>query len=256
MLFRSQKLDPAAGTALNLGDCSEHLGRLASAWQYYQEAADRFGADDRAEVARRKVAELAPRLARLDIKLAPGAPKGAVVFRDGQELGGASLDTPLPIDAGDHHLVVRAPGHEAAEVVVHIEDGQSRTITCGAGAESAAAPAPAGVARPVGLVVGGLGIAAIGVGAVTGALTLARKDTVAANCDAAKACNPVGVAAASEGKMFSAISTATFLGGAAALAAGVVLVIVGRSGDRSGPVVAVVTTVAPGGAGFALTGRF
>lgn len=263
-LAESQKLDPAGGTALNLGDCSEHLDRLASAWQYYQEAADRFGADERGDLARQKVAELLPRLPRLTLRLAAGAPPGAVVARDGVELGAASLDTALPVDAGDHRITVRAPGHAPREVTVHIEDGQSRTVECEAGPAAAAdgTGAPASVAQPVGIALGAVGIAGIAAGAVTGFLTIERKNTVAASCDASKACTPAGVAAASEGKTFSAVSTATFIGGAAALAAGVVLVIAGRSSGapaKAGsarPSATAFVALAPAGAGLSLQGRF
>ena len=45
----SQRLDPASGTLINLGDCNEHLGLFASAWRYYREAVDRLRADKRVE---------------------------------------------------------------------------------------------------------------------------------------------------------------------------------------------------------------
>ncbi len=259
----SQRLDPAGGTALNLADCSERLGRLASAWQYAQEAADRFGPDARGDLARQKVAELSPRLARLTFHLGVGAPAGATVVRDGIELGAASLDTPLPVDAGEHHITVRAPGHAPREVVLRVEDGQSRTLECEAGPEGAQGlfGAPASVAQPVGIALGVLGIAGIAAGAVTGLLTIDRRNTVAANCDVSKACNPVGVAAASEGKTLSVVSTATFIGGAAALATGVVLVIAGRSGSASSttgkahPTTALLPILGPTGAGLLFRGE-
>ncbi|MFO0593254.1 MAG: hypothetical protein U0441_37275 [Polyangiaceae bacterium] len=274
----SHKIDPAAGTALNLGDCSEHLGHLATAWQRYQEAADRFGSDERAEFAREKVKALAPRLAHVTITLAPGTPKDAVVLKDGVEIGAAAQGMAVPIDAGDHRVTVRATGHAPKDVAFHIEDGESRTIECAAGpadTASSGAGTTTSAAFPVGFAVGGLGLLGLGAGAVTGIFTMDRRDTVKANCDASKACNPAGIAAASEGRTFSAVSTAAFIGGGVALAAGVTLVILGRphkaspEAARAGatpalspsradvaPGAALRFTANPAGAGVTLTGQF
>src|SRR5262245_19473944 len=43
----SQRLDPAAGTLANLAGCEEELGRIASAWQHWREAADQLPAGDK-----------------------------------------------------------------------------------------------------------------------------------------------------------------------------------------------------------------
>ena len=54
--------------------------------------------------------------------------------------------------------------------------------------------------RTAGWVVGGIGVAGLGVGAVAGILTLGKKGTVDDNCNAAKRCNPEGYDAAQSGK--------------------------------------------------------
>src|SRR5437764_5986851 len=53
----SQKLDPAVGTALNLADCYEKLGRTACAWAEFRSAeagARSIGSKDREELAGRR----------------------------------------------------------------------------------------------------------------------------------------------------------------------------------------------------------
>ena len=64
----SQRLEPAGGTLLNLGECHEALGELASAWQAYVEASELLK-DDRRTYALKKRGELEPRLARVELRV-------------------------------------------------------------------------------------------------------------------------------------------------------------------------------------------
>ena len=108
-LAESERLDPAVGTLANLADCEEQLGRTASAWQHWREAADRMPAGDpRRVMAGARAAALEKRLARLSVNLAPGASRDVVVFRDGVRLGEASYGLYLPIDPGAHVVELRA----------------------------------------------------------------------------------------------------------------------------------------------------
>src|SRR5580658_3235689 len=66
----SQKLDPSAGTLLNLASCWEKAGRSATAWGAYKEAAslaDAAGRKDYVATAQRHADALAPKLARLTL---------------------------------------------------------------------------------------------------------------------------------------------------------------------------------------------
>ena len=73
----SHRLDPAPGTMLNIADCEERQGRVATAWTFYRAVAQKLPpSDERTALARTRAQELEPRLPKLAIKLAPDAPPG------------------------------------------------------------------------------------------------------------------------------------------------------------------------------------
>lgn len=91
----SQRLAPAPGTLLNLGECQRKLGKTATAWATFIEAvsaARAAGQPDREAYARARAAEFEPTLPHLTIRvtLIPEIP-GLIVRSDGVALGtGAS----------------------------------------------------------------------------------------------------------------------------------------------------------------------
>ena len=123
-LEESRRIEPRSGTSLNLADCYEHVGRLASAWSTFVEAATlaRAGGDNERESgARERAARLAPQLSNLVVE-APFAEStpGLEIARDGQPVGPAQWKLPLPADSGSHLITATAPGRERwhAQVVV------------------------------------------------------------------------------------------------------------------------------------------
>ena len=119
-LAASQKLDPGMGTKFRLADCYEKIGKTASAWALFISLGDESRAakrKDREEVARKRAAELAPKLARMTISVAPESAKLASleVRRDGIALDKAVWGVPLPVDPGEHFLTATAPGKKAWE---------------------------------------------------------------------------------------------------------------------------------------------
>jgi hypothetical protein len=256
----SERLDPAPGTLMNLGECKARLGLVASAWQHYREAADRFAGDPRQDVAVREAAALEPRLSRLRIGLAPAAPTDTVVERDGERLGRGSYGVAVPVDPGAHRVVISAPGHRPRELQLPLAEGQVQELLAEPGPPlPPSEPGPDADGGPpralgaAGFVLGGLGLASLGVGIVTGFMTMDRKDTVERDCPR-QLCNQEGFDAAAEGRTLSAVSTATFVAGLAAVATGVVLVIVDSTDD--GTATAVSPLVSARGAGLSLARSF
>jgi hypothetical protein len=156
-LEESQRLDPTSGTLINLADCYEKQGRIASAWSAFLDAAaaaNRSGHADREKAARDRAAALAPRLSKIAITVAGGDKvSGIEVKRDGAVVGKAQWGVPLPADQGLHAVTVSAPGRKTWEKSVLVKGGGD-TLTIAvpelemAGAAQPAAPLPAAEAPP------------------------------------------------------------------------------------------------------------
>ena len=112
-LFASSwKADPQLGVLLNLADCHERIGKLASAWSEFQEAVNRANRihDAREAYAQKRADALAPRLAKLHVAPPPRIVPNVVVRLDGTDIT-ALVGTDTPVDPGDHELAVAAPGY-------------------------------------------------------------------------------------------------------------------------------------------------
>jgi hypothetical protein len=276
----SQRLDPAPGTLLNLADCEEHLGQTAFAWEHFKTAMETLpSTDDRVPFAKQRMASLEKQVPHLTLSAAPDLPANAKVLRDDVQLSSASFGLALPVNPGQHSIVVSAPGHKDKTIAVTLKPGESQTVTLsladadasGAAPAAPEAPAPAtsatnlgasagsgGSKKTLGYVVGGVGAAGIVVGAVTGLMVLGKKSTVndPTHCDQTTfACDQAGVDAASSGKSLATISTAAFVGGAAALGAGVFLIVTSKDEPSSSATLVGPSSVA-GGAGLTMLHTF
>lgn len=248
----SDRLDPAVGTTFNIADCEERLGHLATAWTLFDEVAQRLPASDkRRAVAQSRAAALEPRLPKLDIRLA-GAAAGAHVARDGVELGSASQGTPLPVNPGEHVVVVSAPGRAERSFKVVVSEREIRTLDVEPGAPNALTVETPGPAAPkaapatperqpatLGYVLGGVGVAGFVTAAVAGALVLQKKSVVDQHCDAAKRCDAEGLRATKSGKTLGIVTTAGLITGAVGIGTGAYLIL--SAGSREAPLSASMT---------------
>ena len=273
----SNRLDPAHGTVLNLAVCEESRGNLATAWELFRAVYEKLPpTDQRRDFAKEHADALEPRLPRVTFELAAGAPSETVV-RDGDaQYAGASFGVPLPVNPGKRTLKVEAPGRQEATVDLEIAEGEQKTVQVApgeplpaetTGAEQAAVeqdvPASAGDAGAergsdttvLGIVLGGVGVAGLGVGAVTGLMALSKQKTAEDNCsDALQACNQTGVDAASSGRTLALVSTIGWVVGALGVGAGAYFIL--TSDGDSGAETALGTEVGPGGARLSLHHRW
>lgn len=130
-LAESQRLDPAVGTLLYLGECYEKEGKLASAWAAFKSAASaahNAGQASREQTAKQHAAELEPRLPKLTLVVPPGSEvSGLVVQRDDIDVGSVAWGSAVPVDPGKHHISAKAPGKKSWSKDVNV--GTQPTIT-------------------------------------------------------------------------------------------------------------------------------
>jgi hypothetical protein len=124
----SLRLDPGVGTELNLADCYEHLGRFASAWGMFKQAADdarKIADADAEQAARDRAAVLEPKLSRLTIQLPKETIVGLAVTRNGVTVELTVLGTAMPVDPGAQKIECRAPGRKGWTQELAVQPGAS-----------------------------------------------------------------------------------------------------------------------------------
>jgi hypothetical protein len=244
----SQRLDPAIGTLLNLGDCYEKSGKTASAWVKFREAtevAHRAGDSRREKTASQRVSVLEKRLSTLIIGVPQEAEvPGLVVKRDGVTMGNAVFGTSAPVDPGQHEIEATAPGKKPWSTVVTL-DASHRSVAVSiprledAPVEALPPPPPTVLAgqspaasgkkpsrgqgqKVAAVVAAGTGLTAIGVGTIFGIITNGKKKESDLHCRQ-NLCDQKGVDLRDEALGSATVSTVTFGIGIAALVAAPVL---------------------------------
>lgn len=244
----SHRLDPQLGTLLHLAECLERNGQTATAWSRFREAAElaEKRSDPRQELATQRASALVPRLSKIRINVAPGSEP--TVDRDSLIIGKPLWGTPVPTDPGLHRITASAPGHKPWSVVIEVKPDASTTtievpplqregapvaaataVAAPPAAPPPAQPAPAAPAeqskssaRWSALLVGGAGVVGVGIGSYFGLHSMSLKDDASEHCDG-NLCDAEGVGLKEDAIAAGNVSTAAFIIGGAALAAGVVM---------------------------------
>ncbi|WP_394850332.1 tetratricopeptide repeat protein [Pendulispora brunnea] len=283
----SHRIDPRPGTALNLADCYEQNGQLASAWARYVEASEmaaRENQRERERYAREHAKALLPKLAKLSVK-SNGLPSGAVVKRDGVVIDMAMLGSAVPVDAGEHTVDVEIDGRPVWSTSVKVTPATSAEVQVPdkndplwataapppSPAKTAERPAPATPAEPAPPPPQGktwstqrtLAVVAAGVGAVgLGAGTFFALSASSKWSDAKDGCQPNGcprdsVDKGDDARSQANVATAAFIVGGLALAGAGVLWFTAPSSERGAGVgVVPMGDVRSGTAGLMAHGRF
>ena len=263
----SNKLDPSAGTLLNLARCLELSGKNASAWAVYNRTISlgrSTGQARQVAAAEEAIAALEPKVSRLVVQVVSPQP-GLSIVRDDVVVGPAAYGVAIAVDAGTHRVRAEAPGFAPWSDEVVVEDG-GKTVTLEVPTLTPVAPPeerpkprvapPASGPSPLfvaGLVTGGVGVASLAVGTAFGVITLSDADAAEndpALCPAFR-CTPAGLEAIDSARTKANVSTAMLVVGGAAVATGVVLVILGWPEPET---VTASSWIAPDGFGLTFQG--
>lgn len=291
-LAASQRLEPKPGTALNLAVCHEKLGKTATAWADYMDAASlsaSAGQKEREDFARGRVAALESQLSRIVIRVEETP--GLKVRLDGRHFLKAAWGMATPVDPGEHVIEASAPGYAPAarRVSVAAGHGTQEIPLPKLSPASAEAPPPTPADRPApatkpaptppqsmkstqpspppevpsragsgqaiaAYVAGGVGLVGIGVGTYFGLRTFSRRDDGNAHCVGVY-CTAEGLALHADAQRSATISTIGFGVGIAGIGAGVALwLTAGKAAPRTSGHAWVAPIVGPGQAGLAVGG--
>jgi hypothetical protein len=272
----SERLDPELGTLLHLGECYAKLGKTASAWASFKEAADIAAQrnDPRTAKIRERLTTLEKSLPNLVIVVADSEPPTLEVRQDGAVVGKAGWGSPIPVDPGEHKITASVPGAKPREVALSVPDkGQTLTVnlppieylpaTTGTPPKSSELPAPGAAqqstptpdeARPwfsshqrtIGLVVGGVGVVGLGVGSAFGLTAKSTYDKSNPHCSGDH-CDATGHDFRQSAFSKAEVSNIAFGVGAAALVGGVVLFLTAPKAHagESSPVTAFIPVIGP-----------
>lgn len=226
-------------TALDLGKAQEAMGLLIEARASFLEAA-RFPATADASAAFRKASKeakslaesITPRLSTLTVNVTTTS--SAKVRIDDAEINSSNIGAPLKLNPGKHDVVAVTSTDEKRQSV-DLAEGESKTVSLAPAVETEKMPdGPDDKPPPVGdpktektekktstlvWVGGAIGVVGIGVGAITGLMSLSvRNDLITNQCTNGKDCPRSSFADLDKGQLYGNISTAGFIVGGAGVA--------------------------------------
>jgi len=283
-LEASQRAEPSVGTALNLGECYEKLGRTASAYGAFGDAARlarERGDGDRQEVAVARQKKLGAVLSRLVVRPpSSDVEPGLVIKLDDKALDPGVWGSGIPLDPGKYVLSASSAKGQTYREEIVLPKGpiviDRRVVLVDVPPPvKAVVPPSVPVVEPLssyeqqvrsdhvtyakaGVLLLSAGFIGIGSGTAWGVAALAQNAEAKAHCDVVQkgACDRDGYGANNRAGAYADASTWSFVGGGVFLAAGATLFIAGVLQPSEKPRVVVMPVVAPRYSGLGLRMEF
>jgi hypothetical protein len=203
LLARSAELEPKVGAYGSLAQCEEGRQHLAAARLAWLKGLDlaKSAHDDRQAALQAGFDSIDAKVPKLKILMSNAAPPGLKLSLDGAPVDLAALGIPSAVDAGNHVVKVEAPGKKSwsQTVEANLNGGTLDVVVPALEPDVPAEPAPLpavvrssapasgesrpsnskqqSVLRPIGLVAGGAGVLALGVGAAFWRAAIKKNDS-------------------------------------------------------------------------------
>jgi hypothetical protein len=278
-LFRkAYKVYPnGLGSLRNVAECEESLGHYASsrrAWLDIKRALVTLPDDPKYagwdKDATDAAARLQPKVATVFVDVVVKSPQGegpaneksgVEVFVNGENLGTNLVGTPLERDPGNYRLRVQAQYAQPVETEVALTAGDAKHVTLRlvqTPPEKPAEMVDTGQGkRTAGIVLMGVGAAALIGSGVTFLIRNGAKSDVDNQCSTHTNCDPALKDTVDKGKLMSTLTTILFPVGLVAGAAGIGLFVWGNNSKEAGPTTKTGSlTVVPGLGRVDATWRF
>lgn len=238
-IAQSQKLDPRPGTQFTLAECLARWGKPATAHVAFEDflrsvrtlpAGQQGRYADRVRVAENKQAELKLTIPELTIVVPKDAPATLQIRRDETEITAPMRGLALPVDPGEHTIVVEIPGKPAETQQVTLQAGEHKTIEVNLPGNVQGGSPGEGEMKPLsGRTIGTIaafGVGAVGLilGGVAGGSAISTKKQADTQCPEFK-CSPGGLELVQKGRTMATLSTVGVAVGGAGIAAGVILLL-------------------------------
>lgn len=268
LIAQSHELEPLAGVLFTLAECQKGWGKLKTANDSYGRFLTEVGKlppaeankhADRVAVALRKRAEIGPKIPTLTVTLSAAKPEGASLSLGDRDIS-AELGRPLPLDPGAYTVRLASGSNEITSAEVELQAGDARTVELDV---SGAAPAQRDTgeqesksgAPTLAWVAGGIGVAGLAVGAVTGLMAASKTDTIDQNCPN-RVCNAEGRDAVDSAQSLGLVSTVSFGVGIAGVGLATYLFLSADGSEPESTTPQAGVWLTPGGGQVSLSGRF
>lgn len=243
--------DQQLGALMNLADCLERDGRVASAYGRWAHAVEfaKMRGDDRVDYATERRDLIEPLLSFVTVN-AVGSGPDLVVYKGNSKLSPGAFGSALPSNPGETLIQVVRGEDVLWETKIVLDQKERKTVDVPLGEIAAQNPVTMrkrkdlgddrmtavtsgeegfwSKLRIAGFVVGGVGVLGLGGGFLAGGLALGKRSDIDAQCtagDGTRYCTPAGTAAFDEATTLAEISTWTLVASGIVTTIGITLII-------------------------------